>query len=187
MTGNINLSILFYGQFTAEQNNVIQSFLRSLENTENDHVAAVHRWWDVIESYQLFTGLTPTTRTPPMLTLTYFKSLVKKADLGKPNTLFVFFIGSQVTVHQLCRGKCYDHDLIDNKPYLVVENPKILCHGACGWPFQRLDYGTPNQVMVKPLNGNMGIDAMIIHFASGLAADESILYYIFYHIFNIIW
>ncbi|XP_009358378.2 protein EXORDIUM-like 1 [Pyrus x bretschneideri] len=189
MTGDINLSILFYGQFTAEQKNVIQSFLRSLENTENDHVAAVHRWWDVIESYQLFTGPTPATGTPPrlrikvgiqqsddkysigkVLTLTYFKNLVKKADSGKPNTLFVFFTGSQVTVHQLCRGKCYDHGLIDNKPYLVVGNPEILCRGACGWPFQRLDYGTPNQVTVKPPNGNMGIDAMLAHFASGLAA-----------------
>ena len=189
MTGDINLSILFYGQFTAEQKNVIRSFLRSLENTENDHVAAVHRWWDVIESYQLFAGPNPGKGTPPRLrikvgaqqsddkysigkviTFEFIKRLVNKAGSGKPNTINVIFTGSQVTVHSLCRGKCYEHGLIENRPYLVVGNPEIECPGACGWPFQRLDYGTPNQVTVKPPNGNMGIDAMLLNFASGLAA-----------------
>ena len=191
LTGDINLSILFYGQFTAEQKNVVRSFLRSLENTENDHIAAVHRWWDIVEAYQLFTnkpGLDPTA-TPPrlrikvgtqqtddkytvgkVLTIDFINSLFKKADSGKPNTLVVLFTGSQVTVTGLCRGKCYEHGLVDNKPYLIVGNPEIECPGACAWPFNRLDYGVPTQVTVKPPNGNAGIDAMLINFASGLAA-----------------
>lgn len=191
LTGDLNLSILFYGQFTAEQKNVVRSFLRSLENTENDHIAAVHRWWDIVEAYQLFTnkpGLDPTAAPPRLrikvgtqqsddkytvgkvLTIDFINSLFKKADSGKPNTLVVLFTGSQVTVQGLCRGKCYEHGLVDNKPYLIVGNPEIECPGACGWPFNRLDYGVSNQVTVKPPNGNAGIDAMLINFASGLAA-----------------
>ncbi|PQM41205.1 protein EXORDIUM-like 4 [Prunus yedoensis var. nudiflora] len=171
LTGDINLSIIFYGQFTAEQKNVVRSFLRSLENTENDHIAAVHRWWDIVEAYQLFTnkpGLNPTA-TPPrlrikvgtqqtddkytvgkVLTIDFINSLFKKADSGKPNTLVVLFTGSQVTVTGLCRGKCYEHGLVDNKPYLIVGNPEIECPGACAWPFNRLDYGVPTQATVKP-------------------------------------
>ncbi|KAM1596148.1 hypothetical protein ACFX10_002341 [Malus domestica] len=189
MTGNINLSILFYGEFKSEQREVIRTFLRSLENTENDHVAAVHRWWDIVESYQLFASPTPGKGTPPKLrikvgtqqsddkysigkviTYEFIKRLLKKADSGKPNTITVIFTGSQVTVHSLCRGRCYEHGLVENRPYIVVGNPEILCSGSCAWPFQRLDYGTPNQVPVKPPNGDMGIDAMVVHFASALAS-----------------
>lgn len=185
MTGEVNLSIIFYGQFVREHKDLIRSFLTSFEVTEPG--TAVSKWWDIVEGYQSVAnaknpkgiqGIKIKVGTQQsddkasfgkVVTKDYIKMLVKKANSGKPNTLAVIFAAKDVAVSELCRGKCYDHGHVDNFPYLIVGNPEIECPGSCAWPFVKNDYGPPG-ITVKPPNGDAGVDAIIVNFASGLAS-----------------
>ncbi|KAE8706767.1 hypothetical protein F3Y22_tig00110388pilonHSYRG00222 [Hibiscus syriacus] len=57
--------------------------------------------------------------------------------------------------------------IIEGHAYIVVGNPETECPGACGWPFQEADSG-PKGPILKPPNGNMPGDAMVVAFAGAL-------------------
>lgn len=184
LTGNLDLSLLFYGAVGRVQKHVIRGFLQSL-NGGGLVQPQVSSWWHMVESYQSISSPNPPPKIQvkvvsqitennysvgKVITIDYIKMMVNKVTAGKPpNTLAVIFTGREVSVSSHCRGKCYDHGVIDNHPYLIVGNPETECPGACAWPFIKSDYGPPG-ITVKPPNGKVGADAILVNFAAGLAA-----------------
>lgn len=148
----------------------------------------VSSWWNVVESYQSFVvGRGHGRRSPPkihvrvtnvmtdtsysigkIMTLEFIKILVEKATAGRPNTLAVIVTDRQVTVQEMCTGKCVQHGALGRQAYVLVGNPETECPGACAWPFHRAEEG-PQGVVLQPPSGNVGADAMIVLLASGLA------------------
>lgn len=49
----------------------------------------------------------------------------------------------------------------------MVGEPETECPGACAWPFHASDYA--KGAILRPPNGNIGADAMVVALASGLA------------------
>ncbi|KAL6127414.1 hypothetical protein ACLB2K_070779 [Fragaria x ananassa] len=186
LTGKLDISILFYGPIGRTQKRVVRSFIKSLNHGGGTPKPRVTSWWDTVESYQSISS--PDHSAPKIavkvvsqitdrsyslgkvITVDFIKSMVKTATAGKPPAgLVVIFTGKECAVASLCRGRCYDHGVIDNQPYLIVGNPEVECPGACAWPFLKSSYGPPG-ITLKPPNGNPVVDAILVNFAAGLAA-----------------
>ncbi|KAJ9678441.1 hypothetical protein PVL29_020583 [Vitis rotundifolia] len=188
LTGNVNLSLLWYGNFGRVQKSVIRSFIKSLSSNFNTNLEPpVSSWWQMVESYQSVAN-DRLVRVPKIrvrvvrqvtdvsysigkvVTKDFLSGLVSKATNGDTNTVAVVFTARDVTVHGLCMGKCSYHGVTgpSNQLYIMVGNPETECPGECAWPFHRTDYG-PQGVTLQPPNGNVGADAMVISFASALA------------------
>ncbi|PON49523.1 Phosphate-induced protein [Trema orientale] len=187
LTGNIDVSILYYGRIGRVQKSVIRTFLKSLNSVSAYGGAkpTVSTWWSMVESYQSFAGrhvrrspkirvrvasvVTDTSYSVgKVMTVDFIKLLVEKATAGKRNTLALIFTDRQVTVQEMCTGRCAQHGAFGEQPYVLVGNPETECPGACAWPFHKSDYG-PQGVVLQPPSGNVGADAMIVSLASGLA------------------
>ncbi|KAM4069479.1 hypothetical protein ACB094_12G093400 [Castanea mollissima] len=187
ITGRLNLSLLWYGQFGRSQKNTIRTFIKSLNyDGRANFQPQVSTWWEMVGSYQSM-AMKHSRKTPRILvnvvkqitdnsyslgkvmTKDLIKTLVQKATAGNRNTVAVIFTSRQVTASDLCSGQCFEHGVIGKQPYILVGNPESECPGTCAWPFHRSDYGLQG-VTLQPPNGNIGADAMVIHFASGLAS-----------------
>jgi len=186
LTGKINLSLLWYGRFGRVQKNVIRSFIKSLNYKDASNLEPqVSTWWKVVGSYNKFARKNSKGKSKirvrvvkqvtdssysvgKIITKDFLKLLVQKATAGNPKTLAVIFTSRQVTAADLCMGKCSEHGVIDNQPYILVGNPETECPGACAWPFHKSDSG-PQGVTLQPPSGNIGADAMVVSFAAGLA------------------
>ncbi|KAL5568258.1 hypothetical protein UlMin_024833 [Ulmus minor] len=189
LTGKIQISLLFYGRIGRVQKNAVRGFLASLNNKKGvfRQQPSVANWWSVVESYQSAAARRGQRKRPrripvkvvnvasdpnysigKIMTLDFIKILVQKATAGKPNTLAVVVTDRQVTVQELCTGKCAQHGAFGPQPYVLVGNPETECPGACAWPFHRSDYG-PQGVVLQPPSGNVGADAMVMSLAAGLA------------------
>ncbi|KAF3432650.1 hypothetical protein FNV43_RR23752 [Rhamnella rubrinervis] len=186
LTGTINLSVLFYGQIGRVQKNAIRSFLKSLTSTKVSQQPSASAWWSVVESYQAAAARGGKGRSPKIqlnvasvisdstysagkvMTMDFVKLLVDKATAGKPNTLALIFTDRQVTVQDLCTGKCAQHGAFGKQVFVLVGNPETECPDACAWPFVKSN-GGPQGVILQPPSGNLGADAMVMSLASGLA------------------
>lgn len=186
LTGSINLSIFFYGQMGRVQKNTIRSFLKSLTSRKVSQQPSASAWWSVVESYQAAAARGGKGRSPKIqlnvgnvvtdrsysvgkvMTMDFVKLLVDKATAGKPNTLALIFTDRQVTVQDLCTGKCAQHGAFGNQVFVLVGNPETECPDACAWPFVKSSSG-PQGVILQPPSGNLGADAMVMSLASGLA------------------
>lgn len=189
LTGTINLSVLYYGQIGRVQKNQIRAFLKSLNSNRGAQQPSVASWWSMVESYQsmankrlnnnnnnipritvsVASAATDTSYSAgKIMTMDFIKLLVEKTTGGKPNTLAVIFTDRQVTVQDMCTGRCAQHGVIGNQPYVLVGNPETECPDACAWPFVSASSG-PRGVILQPPSGNIGADAMILSLAAGLA------------------
>ncbi|KAM5557963.1 protein EXORDIUM-like 2 [Rosa sericea] len=185
LTGKLDLSIFFYGAIGRTQKLVVRNFIKSLNHGGGTLKPRVTSWWDMVEGYQSVSS--PDHNAPKIavkvvsqitekgyslgkvITIDFIRSMVKKATAGKPPaSLVVIFTDKESAVASLCRGKCYDHGVIDNQPYLIVGNPEVECPDACGWPFMKSSYN-PGSTLTPP-NGNPAVDAILVNFAAGLAA-----------------
>uniref|UniRef100_A0A7N0VMJ7 Protein EXORDIUM-like 2 n=1 Tax=Kalanchoe fedtschenkoi TaxID=63787 RepID=A0A7N0VMJ7_KALFE len=174
LTRNVNLGILWYGQFGRVQKNALNGFIKSL-NYQANMRPQVSKWWKMVESVAY---KTPYARAPriqvnivnqvtdtsfssgKVLTADFIPGLVKKATGAKPNTVAVIFASRLVTVVGACTRDCNLHGALGNQLYMVVGNPETECPQACAFPFG---------ASLKPPSGNIGADAMVMHFASALA------------------
>ncbi|KAL6320077.1 hypothetical protein AAG906_004476 [Vitis piasezkii] len=172
LTGNVNLSLIWYGRFGRIQKSVLRSFIKSLNNNFNTNLEPpVSEWWQMVESYQsaandkLFTVPKIRVRVVrqvtdvsysigKVITKDFLSGLVSKATNGDSNTVAVVFTSREVTVHGLCMGKCSEHGVIVSRVMCLAVPPAGLW--ATG-------------VTLQPPNGNVGADSMVISFASALA------------------
>ncbi|EXB29148.1 hypothetical protein L484_019671 [Morus notabilis] len=192
LTGNLDISILYYGRISRVQKNAIRSFLKSLNSVRAGHGGGikpmVSSWWNVVESYQSFVGGRGRRRNPPrinvkvvrvvtdtsysvgkIMTTDFTRILVEKATARRSGkTLAMIVTDRQVTVQEMCTGKCVQHGAFGRQAYVIVGNPETKCPGACAWRFHREEEG-PQGVVLQPPSGNVGADAMIVLLASGLA------------------
>ncbi|KAI4320113.1 hypothetical protein MLD38_033624 [Melastoma candidum] len=182
--GNVNLALIWYGPFGRVHKNVVRSFIKSL-NIRSRGICPdpqVSSWWKVVESYQSGSPAPPPIRVQvvrqvtdvsfsvgKVLTKDFFPPLIQKATGGNPNVIAVLFTNRDVTVQGLCMGDCYVHGLIGRQPYIIVGDPQNECPGSCAWPFHQSDYG-PMGAVLRPPNGNVGADSMVVNLASALAA-----------------
>lgn len=180
LRGNLDLSIVFYGRFGRVQKNTLRAFIKSLNlNAGPGGPPQVSNWWRMVGSYQPGGGVItvkvvkqyvdPNYALGKVMTKDFIKVLVQNAVAGLPKAIPVIFAARDVTVEGLCMGKCADHGLIEQTPYVIVGNPETECPGACAWPFYKSDYG-PAGTILKPPSGNVAADAMVVSLASGLAS-----------------
>ncbi|XP_002520056.2 protein EXORDIUM-like 6 [Ricinus communis] len=179
LTGNLNLAIIWYGQFGHKHKKLLRRFIKSLNyNGAANLEPQVSQWWNVVEGFQEAAGkgkgpikvrvakqVTDTSYAMGnVITAEYVKILKQKvAGAGIP----VIFTAKDVSVQGLCMGKCASHGISDDQPFLIVGNPEIECPGECAWPFHKADTG-PVGAVLKPPNGHVAGDAMVIAFAQGL-------------------
>ncbi|KAF8412573.1 hypothetical protein HHK36_000542 [Tetracentron sinense] len=187
LTGDLNLTILWYGRFGRVQKSTIRNFIRSLNHNGNFNLEPrVSTWWKTIESYQSIKSSrhhkNPSIRVQvvkqmtdnsysvgKILTQNSIPGLVQKAKSG---SVAVIFTARDVSVQGLCTGKCSQHGIMGkgslHQLYIMVGNPESECPGECGWPFHKADQG-PQSLPLQPPNGDIGADAMVIGFATALA------------------
>lgn len=123
LTQNVNLGILWYGQFGRVQKNALNSFISSLNVQGN----TVSKWWKMVESVAYKTPYAKTPRikvnvvnqvtdasysSGKVLTVDFLPNLIQKATGGKSNTVAVVFTSRQVTVVGTCTGECSLHGVM---------------------------------------------------------------------------
>ncbi|KAK9271742.1 hypothetical protein L1049_002105 [Liquidambar formosana] len=187
LTGNVNLTILWYGQVGRVHKNAIRTFIKSLNYNGNvNFEPRVSNWWHLVESYQ--SAARRNMRSSPrirvqvvrqvtdatfsagkIITQDFLPGLIQKATGGNRETVAVIFSAKDVTVQGQCEGKCAQHGVIGRQVYITVGNPESACPEACAWPFHKAKRG-PQGVTLQPPSGNVGADAMVINFASALVS-----------------
>uniref|UniRef100_A0A6N2KTU7 N-alpha-acetyltransferase 60 n=1 Tax=Salix viminalis TaxID=40686 RepID=A0A6N2KTU7_SALVM len=185
LTGDLNLTLIWYGQFGRVHKNVIRAFVESLHyNAGANFQPQVSSWWNVIESYQEVAGKggSPINvrvvkqvadlkySAGKVVTGEFIQNVLQKVNTGgDPSTIPVILTARDVKMQGLCFTKCSQHGMLGGaQPYIVVGNPESECPGSCAWPFQKPDKG-PLSITLNPPNGNLGADAMVIAFARALA------------------
>ncbi|KAF5749248.1 phosphate-responsive 1 family protein [Tripterygium wilfordii] len=183
LTGNVNLLVIWYGQFGKVQKNAIRAFIKSLNYDGGLNLQPqVSFWWDMVESYQLAAGkkggsiavkvvktvVDANCSASKNLTADNVSSIFKKAVGKDIDVVPVLFSARDVAVQGLCMEKCSEHGLYGGKqPTIVVGNPESECPGECAWPFHKTNHG-PQGMTLQPPSGNVGADAMVVAFASSL-------------------
>ncbi|KAK8713219.1 hypothetical protein V6N13_148441 [Hibiscus sabdariffa] len=192
LTGTINLAIVWYGNCGKKIKKTMRNFIKSLDFAGGRPrlQPKVVSWWEMVESYQ---SLMPEAKPgkPPKIYVKVAKELSEKTcTLGKvlilqhhiqklidhvtqgdPNVIPVIVTARDVTIQGVCHGRCADHLLTEppnSRPFIIVGNPEVECPGECGWPFHAAEFG-PKGPVLKPPNGDMAADAMVVSFASALA------------------
>ncbi|KAM0845585.1 hypothetical protein ACQ4PT_056264 [Festuca glaucescens] len=189
--GDIPVSILWYGKFSAAQKSVIVDFLLSL-TAEPQAAAApsVAQWWSTIDQQYISPVASAssngagkeTTRLllasqlsdeacsmGSSLTLAQITAL---AATTKPQRggIALVFTAQDVAVEGFGMGRCSMHgsDAGAGTAYIWVGNPAMQCPGQCAWPFHQPAYGPQDPPLVAP-NGDVGVDGMVMNLASMLA------------------
>lgn len=185
LTGDVNLVLIWYGQFEQSTKDTVRAFIESIDSGHGGHSkATVANWWNTVQSYQTAAWPRSQRRTSSVrvvrevseapflgkvLTMDYVPILVNKAVAGAPNTVAVLFTAKDVAMHGLCTGKCQLHGMLQKtQPYIIVGDSEFECPGSCVWPFHASEY-MPNGVVLQPPNGDAAADSMVVHLAGGLA------------------
>lgn len=167
LTGDINLSVLWYGDVAPE---AFTTFVQSLKDDGSATFdPKVAKWWKMVESYQAVAtgggGKGSHHQPPPSPDINVkvvntvndmnfsvghnfeklnetIPALVEKATNGKPDgsTLAVIVIGEGVDL--ACGDNhntpCYEHGSIGDKQlYIVIKNQLRKCGWICAWPFHK--------------------------------------------------
>lgn len=130
LTGNLNLSLVWYGRFGRVQKNVIRTFIKSLNYNAGAYLQPqVSSWWKVVEGYQEAAGKMGSpinVRVVKQVVDTNYsvgkvlnndflnKLFLQKVTGGDSNTIPVIFTARDVSVPGLCMGKCSDHGVFGN-------------------------------------------------------------------------
>jgi hypothetical protein len=183
--GDIPVSILWYGKFSAAQKSVIVDFLLSLTTEPQAAAPSVAQWWSTIDRQYLSPVAGAGKETTRVLladqlsddassmgnslTLAQITAL---AATAKPQRggIAVVFTAEDVAVEGFGMGRCSLHgsDAGAGTTYIWVGNPATQCPGKCAWPFHQPPYGPQVPPLVAP-NGDVGVDGMIMNLASMLA------------------
>ncbi|XP_052181494.1 protein EXORDIUM-like [Diospyros lotus] len=180
LAGNLNLSLLWYGRFDPLEKTVVRTFVASLTLDRSlSFTPDVMSWWNKVQTY-LPSGATvriaketddESASAGNVLTQKSLPDLLARATAGEQNTVAVIFAGKDVAIEGTCQGTCYLHRALGKQPYIAVGNPEKRCPGKCAVPFHLPDehFCPPLTLTLEPPSGNVGADAVIIHFASALA------------------
>ncbi|CAL5321254.1 hypothetical protein CsSME_00002219 [Camellia sinensis var. sinensis] len=191
LSGNVSLTVLWYGQFQPIEKRVIRNFVKSLslEGVQMYFQPHVSCWWRQVESYIAAADGKKSGQSARVnmrivrevddenasvgkaLVSDLLPGLLKKATAGLPNTIAVIFAAKDVSVLDTCKtSTCYDRGVIGKQLYIVVGNPEEQCPGLCAVPYHKSDVTIvrPAALTLEPASGDIGADAMLVQFASAL-------------------
>ncbi|KAF2562625.1 hypothetical protein F2Q70_00014149 [Brassica cretica] len=174
---NINLNIVWYGNFKPIQRAVIVDFIRSLNSPAAAKGPSVESWWKTTEKY---TGGASTIVLGKQLLLEdyplgnslknpHLRALSGKLNGGGVGSITAVLTAKDVSVDRFCMNRCGTHgsksSSVDGGAYLWVGNSEEQCPGYCAWPFHQPLYGPQAPPLIAP-NGDVGVDGMIINLAT---------------------
>ncbi|KAL2611381.1 hypothetical protein R1flu_023073 [Riccia fluitans] len=187
----VPLYVIWYGNFTDNQKQIVRDFFASTENV-TCAAPSVNSWWKMTGGYKDLQG----AAIPPgihlmaevvddvcskgkTLVATDIEAIVVNSLTTFPsdaNSVYIVLTSNDVVVEDFCTNQCGTHfataatDATGGKelPYAWVGNPEVLCPGMCAWPFAKNEYNPSADVLVPP-NGDVGIDGMVINIAAILA------------------
>ncbi|MCL7050405.1 hypothetical protein MKW94_002121 [Papaver nudicaule] len=192
LSGQISVNLIWYGNFKPAQRAIITDFINSLYITPKTHSPSVSTWWKKTEKYF---SIPNSPKKPTSLVLKLGRQITdEKYSMGKSlsnkkivrlasrgeqsNAVNVVLTSSDVTVDGFCSSRCGTHgsSFSTSKKtkytYIWVGNSEIQCPGHCAWPFHQPIYGPRDSPLVAP-NSDIGLDGMVINFASLLAATAT--------------
>lgn len=200
LTGDINLSVLWYGNKAPE---AFSTFVQSLKDDGSATFdPKVAKWWKMVESYAADKDGgkqgSHDHQPPPGINVKVVNVvndenfslghnfeklnetvpvLVEKATNGKPDGSTVAVIVISEGVHLSCgtdhNTPCYEHGFIGDKQlYIVIKNQLRRCGWVCAWPFHKhmMMFQSGINLVVDPPTWDSNTHLSIIHFASALAS-----------------
>ncbi|KAL6606900.1 hypothetical protein ACP70R_042553 [Stipagrostis hirtigluma subsp. patula] len=194
LSGDIPVSILWYGRFTPAQKAVVSDFLLSLSAAPGEAPApSVSQWWGNINRLYLSKAVAVGKNGAQggggknarvvlagqvsdegcslgrSLKLSQLPALAARARPAKGGIALVL-TSQDVAVEGFCMSRCGTHgsDARAGTAYAWVGNPATQCPGQCAWPFHQPVYGPQAPPLVPP-NGDVGMDGAVISVATMLA------------------
>ncbi|KAH7439166.1 hypothetical protein KP509_04G048300, partial [Ceratopteris richardii] len=193
---SLDIYLVWYGKFTDAQKSIVQDFLRSFAApaTGNDTRHAISSWWSTTAGYKdsFGKGVAQVVRLAgeavdegaargKKLTVMDLEAMVvehvqKGTFPGSAMALYLVLTAADVYVDGFCMNSCGFHaytfpsELASDKmlPYGWVGNSADQCPGQCAWPFAAANFG-PKTPPLRPPNGDVGVDGMIINLATIVA------------------
>ncbi|KAM0889865.1 hypothetical protein ACQ4PT_027444 [Festuca glaucescens] len=195
--GDIPVSVLWYGRFTAAQKAIVSDFLVSLSAAPRASPApSVSQWWSSIHQLYLSKAAAAVGKNGEhgagaaqiarvvlsgqvsdegcslgkSLKLSQLPALAARARPAKGGIALVL-TAQDVVVEGFCRSRCGRHGPVDAKAgtaYVWASNSATQCPGQCAWPFHQPAYG-PQAPPLAPPNGDVGMDGLVINVASMVA------------------
>ncbi|XP_043714679.1 protein EXORDIUM-like 2 [Telopea speciosissima] len=179
LKGNITVHITWYGKFTPSQRAILIDFIQSLRVLIP--APSVSSWWKMTEEYKrgftnLIVGKQTIDETYSLGKSLKYPHILRFARRGDhQGAISVIFTAKDVLVDGFCMNNCGSHGTGKASrtsktkfPYIWVGNPETQCPGECAWPFYQPIYGPQTPPLIAP-NGDIGVDGMIINFATLLA------------------
>ncbi|TVU12034.1 hypothetical protein EJB05_45655, partial [Eragrostis curvula] len=176
LSGDIPVSILWYGRFTPAQKAVVTDFLLSLSAAPKEPprpsartartAAAPRRSARVVLAGQVSDEACSLGKR---LQLSQLPALAARARPAKGGVALVL-TAADVAVESFCMSRCGTHgsDARTRAAYAWVGNPATQCPGQCAWPFHQPMYGPQAPPLVPP-SGDAGMDGVVINVAGVLA------------------
>uniref|UniRef100_A0ACD5YZ23 Uncharacterized protein n=1 Tax=Avena sativa TaxID=4498 RepID=A0ACD5YZ23_AVESA len=188
LSGDIPVSILWYGKFTAAQRSIVSDFLVSLTSAPNGEATpSVGQWWGTIEQLYLYKAAAAgSTRVllgeqltdedcshGRSLTLDQIEQLAARVAVNKGGVALVL-TDEDVAVEGFCSSRCGRHGSSQDgdSTHIWVGNSVKQCPGQCAWPFAQPQHGSQGLPLVAP-NDNVGMDGMVMVLATMVAGTVS--------------
>ncbi|GFZ15958.1 hypothetical protein Acr_25g0003670 [Actinidia rufa] len=157
LTGNVSLALLWYGRFQPEEKVVVQTFIESMSMGRS-----VSFQPDVYSRWQKVESIIESAKKDSGEVVVRIAREVNDEDASAGKVL------SNENLPGTCDGGCYLHGADGKQIYIVVGNPEDNCPGECAMPFHNANIKPP-AVTLEPPSRNVGVDAVLIHFASAMA------------------
>ncbi|CAN6246038.1 unnamed protein product [Urochloa humidicola] len=185
LSGDIPVSILWYGKFTPAQKSIVSDFLLSLTTAPGAATPSIGQWWGTID--QLYLSSATSAATPARvlldtqisdearslgdsLTMSQVEQLAARAG-GKKGGVALVLTDEDVAVEGFCSSRCGKHGAAaaqSSSAYIWVGNAAKQCPGQCAWPFAQPQYGPQGKPLVAP-NGDVGMDGLVMVLATMVA------------------
>jgi hypothetical protein len=190
LSGDIPVSVLWYGKFTAAQKSIVSDFLVSLNSAPNGAATpSVGQWWGSIEQLYLSKAAAAAAGSARVLlgeqltdeecshgrslTLDQIEQLAARVGVAKGGIALVL-TDEDVAVEGFCSSRCGRHGASQDgaSTHVWVGNSVKQCPGQCAWPFSKPQYGPQGSPLVAP-NGDVGMDGMVMVLATMVAGTVS--------------
>ncbi|XP_066370914.1 protein PHOSPHATE-INDUCED 1 homolog [Miscanthus floridulus] len=199
LSGDIPVSVLWYGRFTPAQKAIVTDFLLSLSAPPRGAPPSVSQWWGTIDRLYLskaagaaavgksgaYGGKTKKSTRVVLagqvsdegcslgksLKLAQLPALAAaaRAVTAKGGGLALVLTAQDVAVEGFCMSRCGHHGSYSYDAWAWVGNPATQCPGQCAWPFHQPPYGPQAPPPLVPPNGDVGMDGALISVASMVA------------------
>ncbi|CAL4966935.1 unnamed protein product [Urochloa decumbens] len=169
LSGDIPVSILWYGKFTPAQKSIVSDFLLSLTTAPGAATPSASQWWGTID--QLYLSSAANAAATPARVLLDAQQLAARAGAKKVGVALVL-TDEDVAVEGFCSSRCGKHGAAEStqsqSAYIWVGNAAKQCPGQCAWPFAQPQYGPQGKPLVAP-NGDVGMDGLVMVLATMVA------------------